>query len=72
MGFIHEHIILQLSDLITGQSVHHDLKFLSKSLLWDNQKMRKFQNCLFEKLISNTISHVPFYKALYLNGELLS
>ena len=70
MGFIHEHIILQLSDLITGQCVHQNLQFLLKSLSWDNQKMRMFQDCLFEKLIRNTISHVPFYRTLYLNGEL--
>lgn len=70
MSFLNEHIVLPLSDLITGQSVHRYLQFLLKSSSWSSDKMREFQNCLLEKLIRNTISHVPFYRTLYSRGEL--
>lgn len=62
MAFLHEHIILPLSDLATGQRVYHWLQFLKHSARWDDEQMRDFQNERFRTLINHVATHVPYYR----------
>lgn len=62
MGFLHEHIILPLSDLLTGQQVHRYLKFMLRSEHWNTGQITDFQNERFRKLITHAAHHVPFYR----------
>ena len=62
MAFIHEHIILPLSDLVTGQRVHHFLRFLRQSEHWSEDQIADFQNNRFRQLIQHASEHVPFYR----------
>lgn len=65
MGFVHEHIILPLSDFATGQSVHHWLQFLKRSAFWDATQMRQFQEERFHLLIHHLVETVPYYRDLF-------
>lgn len=65
MAFLYEHIILPLSDLFTGQHVHHWLKFLKHSATWDEAQMSQYQNERFRKLILHVSTHVPYYRDLF-------
>lgn len=68
MGFFHEHIILPMSDLATGQRVHYWLQFLKHSAHWDEAQMRSFQDERFRLLIRHASTHVPFYRELFSNN----
>lgn len=70
MGFFHEHIILPLSDLATGQRVHHYLHFLLKSEHWSDSQMIDFQNRRFRELIAHASTHVPFYREWFTEHNL--
>jgi len=64
-NFISEQIILPLSDLVTGYSVYHYLKFLQKSQLWSRTQIDNYQNIKLRKLVDHTYNHVPFYNELF-------
>lgn len=70
MAFLHEHIILPLSDLFTGQRVHHYLRFLQQSKQWSKAQMADFQNERFLKLVNHAATNVPFYRDWFLKKGL--
>ena len=61
MGFFHEHIILPLSDLATGQQVHKYLRLLKKAEKWTPEQMADFQKQRLQHLITYAANEVPFY-----------
>lgn len=61
MGFIHEHIILPLSDLLKGEKVHYYLRQLREAEHWDEGRMRAFQEERLQKLVRYAAKTVPFY-----------
>ena len=65
MAFLHEHIILPLSDLATGQNVHGWLQFLKRSAHWEEQQLRRFQDERFRLLIHHIANNVPYYRDLF-------
>ena len=65
MSFLHEHIILPLSDFSTGQRVHHWLHFLKQSSNWNESQMRQFQEERFRLLIHHLVENVPYYRELF-------
>lgn len=71
MAFFHEHIILPLSDIITGQATYQGLQFLKHSNQWDSGEMNNFQNERFRQQIHIAATLVPFYKK-WLNDNGLS
>lgn len=62
MGFLHEHIILPLSDLVKGEQVHKYLKLLKEAEGWTPEQIQAFQQERLRKLIVYVASEVPFYR----------
>jgi len=62
-----EHFILPLSDLATGYSIHHHLKFLFKSQYWSREQLDEYQNQKLRQLINHAYTNVPFYHELFLD-----
>lgn len=62
MGFLHEHIILPISDLLKGEQVHRYLRFLRQAEAWDEEKMQAFQEQRFRELICYAAREVPYYR----------
>ena len=61
MGFIHEHIILPLSDLLEGERVYHYMRLLREAEQWDEAQMRAFQQKKLRELIIYASKNVPYY-----------
>lgn len=62
MGFVHEHIILPLSDLVKGEQVHKYLRLLRQAEQWDETEIKKYQNRKIKELITYVAKEVPFYQ----------
>ena len=62
MAFLHEHIILPLSDLATGQHVHRDLRRLRRAERWGDEEMRQFQIERLRAVVDYAARHVPYYR----------
>ena len=62
MGFLHEHIILPLSDLIKGERVHKYLRLLREAESWTPEQMQAFQQKKLRELIVYAANEVPFYR----------
>ena len=61
MAFLHEHIILPLSDMVKGEKVHKYLQLLEESEGWTPEQMKTFQQKQLRKLIVYAAKEVPFY-----------
>ena len=61
-NFIQEKIILPCSDILTGQSVSKQLRFLMQSQYWSRQQIDDFQNKRLRLLIVHAYENVPFYR----------
>lgn len=61
MAFLHEHIILPLSDLATGQQVHKYLRKLREAESWSDEQMKEFQQQRLQQLLVYAAKEVPFY-----------
>lgn len=62
MAFLHEHIILPLSDLIKGESVHKYLRLLCEAESWSDDQMKVFQQQRLRQLLTYAAKEVPFYR----------
>lgn len=62
MGFLHEHIILPLSDLLKGESVHKYLRLLREAESWSDEQMKEFQQQRLHQLLVYASQEVPFYR----------
>lgn len=62
MAFLHEHLILPLSDLLRGEQVHKYLKLLREAENWTTGQMKSFQQEQLRKLIVYAATEVPFYR----------
>lgn len=62
MGFLHEHIILPLSDLLNGESVHKYLRLLREAESWSDEQMKEFQQQRLHQLLVYASQEVPFYR----------
>ena len=62
MAFLHEHIILPLSDLVKGECVHKYLRLLRKAEQWTPEQMQTFQQERLRKLLVYAATEVPFYR----------
>ncbi len=69
MGFIHEHIILPLSDWAKGEQVHKYLCFLRQAEQWDETEIRAYQNQKIKELIPYVAKEVPFYQDWFANNS---
>lgn len=62
MGFLHEHIILPISDLITGEHVHRYLRMMRQADDWSDFKLNNFQMEQLRKLVTFAAKEVPYYR----------
>ena len=62
MAFLHEHIILPLSDLLRGEQIHKHLRLLREAEMWTPGQMTTFQQKHLHKLLIHAAAEVPFYK----------
>lgn len=62
MGFLHEHIILPLSDLVKSEQVHKYLRLLREAERWTPEQMAAFQQERLRELIVSASNEVPFYR----------
>ena len=62
MAFLHEHVILPLSDLLKGEKVYKYLRLLRKAESWSDRQMKDFQQQRLHQLISYAAQEVPFYR----------
>lgn len=62
MAFLHEHVILPLSDLMKGEQVHKYLRLLRKAECWTPEQMASFQQEHLHKLLIYASQEVPFYR----------
>lgn len=70
MAFLHEHIILPLSDLIKGESVHKYLRLLREAESWSDDQMKVFQQQRLRQLLTYAAKEVPFYRDWFHNQSL--
>lgn len=70
MAFIHEHIILPLSDLLKGESVHTHLRDLRDVERWSDRQMHDFQQVKLRQLLAYASREVPFYRDWFLDHQL--
>ena len=61
MGFLHEQIILPLSDLLRGEQVYKYLRLLREAETWSPEQMQAFQQERLRKLFIHAATEVPFY-----------
>ena len=62
MAFLHEHIILPMSDLLRGEQVHRYLRLLREAETWNLQELESFQNWRLRRLFKHIATNVPFYR----------
>lgn len=65
MAFLHEHIILPLSDLVRGESVHKYLRLLREAESWSDEQMNDFQQQRLHQLLVYASTEVPFYRSWF-------
>lgn len=70
MGFVHEHIILPLSDLLKGEKVYYYLRQLLEAEQWDDERMRSFQEQHLRDLVQYAVKNVPFYREWFADNNL--
>ncbi len=70
MAFIHEHLILPLSDLVKGEQVHKYLRLLRHAEAWSHQQMHDFQKQRLRMLLSYASENVPFYRDWFHKNDL--
>lgn len=62
MAFLHENIILPLSDLLQGEQVHKYLRLLKEAEGWTPAQMKSFQQERLRELMFYAATEVPFYR----------
>ena len=62
MAFLHEKIILPLSDMLRGEQVHKYLRLLKEAEEWTPEQLHTFQQERLRKLIVHAAQEVPFYR----------
>lgn len=62
MAFLHEHIILPLSDLLQGQQVYKYLRKIREAEQWSEEQMHDFQQDRLRQLITYAAKEVPYYR----------
>ncbi len=62
MAFLHEHIILPLSDIVRGEEVHKYLRQLREAESWSDEQIHDFQKERMRQLLTYAACEVPFYQ----------
>lgn len=70
MAFVHEHIILPLSDILRNESVYAQLKKLKAVEQWSDSQMRNFQEAHLQRILIYAAENVPFYRDWFHDQQL--
>lgn len=70
MAFLHEHIILPLSDLLKGEQVHKYLRLLKEAEQWTPEQLSNFQQQKLRQLLEYAAKEVPFYRDWFLDHNI--
>ena len=70
MSFLHEHIILPLSDLLKGEQVHKYLRLLKEAEQWTPEQLSDFQQQKLRQLLEYSAKEVPFYRDWFLDHNI--
>lgn len=65
INYISEKILLPVSDILLGQSIAKDLKFLLESQWWSYARLKKYQEKKLRTLIKHSAETVPYYEELF-------
>lgn len=65
LNSISENVILPISDIVTGQYVYNDLRFLNKSQYWTRNQINRYQTEKLKLLIKHSVTSVPYYRELF-------
>lgn len=69
MGFIHEQIVLPISDLIKGESVYSFMRFLRKAETWDEAQVKAFQDEKIREIVAYLAMKVPYYQEWFFRNH---
>ena len=69
MGFIHEHIILPISDLVKGERVHSYMRFLHQTETWDETQIKNYQDEKVRDLVEYLAMEVPYYQEWFFKNR---
>ena len=69
MGFIHEHIILPLSDMVKGEQVHSYMRYLRRAEKWDETQIKSFQDGKIMELADYLAMEVPYYQEWFFRNH---
>lgn len=70
MAFLHEHIILPLSDLLRGEQVNQYLQLLKEAEDWSPEQTGDFQQQRLSSLLTYAVREVPFYRDWFQTHDL--
>lgn len=70
MGFLHEHIILPLSDVLRGEQVYKYLRLIHEAEQWSPEQTQAFQQQRLRQILVYAAEEVPFYHDLFSDGRL--
>ena len=68
--FLHENILLPISDLLTNQRVKHYLGLLAEAETWDCERMESFQEERLRELLNFVGAKVPFYREWFRSNDI--
>lgn len=71
MAFLHEHIILPLSDLLRGEQVYRYMRLLREAESWSDSQLMDFQQARLRQLFTHISAEVPFYREWFHNQGFL-
>lgn len=66
-NLVTEHLVLPISDLLTGYTLSREFRFLSRTQFWTREMLDAYQNKKLRKLISHSFKNVPFYRELFID-----
>lgn len=70
MAFLHEQIILPLSDLIKGERTYRYLKVLREAEQWTPEQLHEYQQQRLRQLLVHSAAEVPFYRDWFADQKL--
>ena len=70
MKFIHEHIILPVSDVVKGERVYSFFRFLSQVETWNEKQKKAFQEKKIRELVAYIAMKVPYYREWFSSNHL--
>ena len=59
--FLVNNAIIPVGDLLLGTSISRNYRFLRESDNWDRERLDKYREKMFRKMLLHAYSNVPYY-----------